>query len=57
MLGVVGAVASVAIAGGWASTRLSRSADRLESLAVVTALPLGVLAAGAVEALRRLTSG
>ncbi len=57
VLGLVGTVASVAIAGGWASTRLSRSADRLESLAVVTALPLGVLAAGAVEALRRLTSG
>ncbi len=56
-LGAVGTVAAVAIAGGWASTRLSRSADRLESLAVVTVLPLGVLAAGAVEALRRLTSG
>jgi hypothetical protein len=57
LLGVVGVVAAVAIAGGWASTRLSRSADRLEALAVVTVLPLGVLAAGAVEALRRLTSG
>ncbi|MBM6399047.1 hypothetical protein [Phycicoccus sonneratiae] len=57
LLGVVGVVAAVAIAGGWASTRLSRLADRLESLAVVTALPLGVLAAGAVETLRRLTSG
>ncbi len=56
-LGVVGVVAAVAIAGGWASTRLSRGADRLESLAVVTVLPLGLLAAGAVEALRRLTSG
>lgn len=56
-LGVVAVLAAVALAGGWASTRMSRMADRLESLAVVTVLPLGVLAAGAVEALRRLTSG
>lgn len=57
LLGVVGVVAAVAIAGGWASPRLSRSADRLEALAIVTVLPFGVVAAGAVEALRRLTSG
>ncbi|WP_299447158.1 hypothetical protein [uncultured Phycicoccus sp.] len=57
VLGVVAVLAAVALAGGWASTRMSRMADRLESLAVVTALPFGVLAAGAVEALRRLTSG
>ncbi|MGG5261103.1 hypothetical protein [Phycicoccus avicenniae] len=57
VLGVVAMVAAVAIDGGWASTRLSRSADRLEALAVVSVLPLGLVAAGLVETLRRLTSG
>lgn len=56
-LGLTTLVAAVALAGGWTSTRLSRTADRLESLAVVTALPFAVLASGAVEALRRFTSG
>lgn len=57
VLGAVAVLAALALAGGWASPRMSRMADRLESLAVVTVLPLGLLAAGAVEALRRLTSG
>ncbi|MBR7742830.1 hypothetical protein KC207_05930 [Phycicoccus sp. BSK3Z-2] len=57
VLGGVALLASVALAGGWTSTRMSRSADRLESFAVVTVLPLALVAAGAVEALRRLTSG
>ena len=56
-LGVVGVVAAAAIAGGWASTRLSRTADRLEGLAVVLVLPLALVAGGLVETLRRLTSG
>ncbi|KRE62442.1 hypothetical protein [Nostocoides sp. Soil756] len=56
-LGVVALVAALALAGGWASPRMSRLADRVESLAVVLVLPLSVIAAGAVEALRRLTSG
>ncbi|WP_143598404.1 hypothetical protein [Phycicoccus duodecadis] len=57
VLGVVAVVAAVALAGGWASPRMSRLADRLEALAVVLVLPCAVLAAGTVEALRRLTSG
>lgn len=56
-LGVVALMAAVALVGGWASPRMSRMADRLESLAVVTVLPFAVVAAGSVEALRRLTSG
>ncbi|WP_377643577.1 hypothetical protein [Oryzobacter terrae] len=53
-LTVVGAIALV---GGYHSTRMSRLADRVESLAVVLVLPFGVVAAGGIEALRRLTSG
>ena len=54
LLTVVGAVA---LSGGYHSTRMSRLADRVESLAVVLVLPFGVVAAGGIEALRRLTSG
>ncbi len=50
-------VAAVALAGGYHSTRLSRLADVVESAAVVLVLPLAVVAAGGIEALRRLTSG
>jgi hypothetical protein len=50
-------IAAVALSGGYRSTRLSRLSDRVESLAVVLVLPLGVVAAGGIEALRRLTSG
>jgi hypothetical protein len=50
-------VGAVALAGGYHSTRLSRLADLAESMAVVLVLPLGVVAAGGIEALRRLTSG
>lgn len=50
-------VGAVALAGGYRSTRLSRLADLVESTAVVLVLPLGVVAAGGIEALRRLTSG
>ena len=50
-------VGAVALSGGYHSTRLSRLADRVEALAVVLVLPLGVVAAGGIEALRRLTSG
>ena len=50
-------VAAVAVTGGYHSTRLSRLADLVESAAVVLVLPLGVVAAGGIEALRRLTSG
>ena len=54
LLTVVGAIALV---GGYHSTRMSRLADRVEALAVVLVLPFGVVAAGGIEALRRLTSG
>ena len=47
----------VAVTGGYHSTRLSRLADLVESTAVVLVLPLGMIAAGGIEALRRLTSG
>ena len=48
---------AVALTGGYHSTRLSRLADLVESAAVVLVLPLAVVAAGGIEALRRLTSG
>ncbi|MGL5817860.1 MAG: hypothetical protein ACRCYR_09880 [Phycicoccus sp.] len=57
VLALLATVGAVAIRGGWRSPRLSRLADRAESLAVVAALPLGFVAAGAIEALRRVTSG
>ena len=50
-------VGAVAVTGGYHSTRLSRLADLVESTAVVLVLPLGMVAAGGVEALRRFTSG
>lgn len=50
-------VGAVALSGGYHSTRMSRLADRVESLAVVLVLPFGVVAAGGIETLRRLTSG
>lgn len=50
-------VGAVALTGGYHSTRLSRLADLVESAAVVLVLPLAVVAAGGIEALRRLTSG
>ncbi len=57
LLALAAVVGAVALAGGYRSTRLSRLADRVESLSVVLSLPLAVVAAGGVEALRRLTSG
>lgn len=50
-------VGAMALSGGYHSTRMSRLADRVEALAVVLVLPFGVVAAGGIEALRRLTSG
>lgn len=50
-------VGAVALSGGYHSTRMSRLADRVEALAVVLALPFGVVAAGGIEGLRRFTSG
>jgi hypothetical protein len=50
-------VGAVAVTGGYHSTRLSRLADLVESTAVVLVLPRGMVAAGGIEALRRLTSG
>jgi hypothetical protein len=50
-------VGAVAVTGGYHSTRLSRLADLVESAAVVLVLPLALVAAGGIEALRRLTSG
>jgi hypothetical protein len=57
LLAAVAIIAALALAQGWRSPRMSRLADRVESVAVVLAFPLGLLAAGAVEALRRATSG
>ncbi|MGL5911369.1 MAG: hypothetical protein ACRCZP_15330, partial [Phycicoccus sp.] len=57
VLALLATVGAVAVGAGWRSPRLSRLADRTESLAVVTVLPLGLVAAGAIEALRRVTSG
>ncbi|ACQ81457.1 conserved hypothetical protein [Beutenbergia cavernae DSM 12333] len=44
-------------ASGWRSVRWSRTADILESTAVVLAAPLGLVAAGVVAAMRLLASG
>lgn len=57
VIGLAATAGAVALGGGYRSTRLSRAADRVESLSVVLALPLAVVAAGGVEALRRMTSG
>lgn len=48
---------ATAIVGGYRSTRMSRFADMIESTTVALSLPLGIVAAGGVEAIRRMTSG
>ncbi|KRE43493.1 hypothetical protein [Knoellia sp. Soil729] len=48
---------AAAIARGYRSTRMSRFADAIETMTVALCLPLGIVAAGGVEALRRVTSG
>ncbi|GAA3818807.1 hypothetical protein [Cellulomonas soli] len=52
------AVAALAIplARGWSSVVASRAADGLEGLGIVLALPAALVAAGAVELLRQVTS-
>lgn len=53
----LGAVAlSVPIGRGWRSVGFSRLADTVETLATVLALPVALVAGGAVEALRTLAS-
>ena len=56
-LGWLAVSASTLIVGGYRSTRMSRFADALEGLAVAVALPLGIVAADGIEAIRRLSSG
>ncbi|PRY56304.1 hypothetical protein BCF74_11921 [Knoellia remsis] len=53
----VAVASSAAIAKGYRSTRMSRFADGIETLTVALSLPLGIVAAGGVEAIRRMTSG
>ena len=48
---------AAAIVQGYRSTRMSRFADAIETLTVALSLPLGIVAAGGVEAIRRMTSG
>lgn len=55
-LGVLSAAGAAALGRGWRSTRLSRFADLLEGLSVALSLPIAILAADGIEALRRLTS-
>ncbi|MFC7489260.1 MULTISPECIES: hypothetical protein [unclassified Knoellia] len=50
-------VSATAIVRGYRSTRMSRFADAVETLTVALSLPLGIVAAGGVEAIRRMTSG
>lgn len=57
LVAAVTVLGATALASGYRSTRLSRFADALEGLAVTVSLPLAVVAAGGIEALRRLTSG
>jgi hypothetical protein len=56
-VGWVSVVSATALRRGYRSTRMSRFADSLEGLTVALSVPLGIVAAGGVEALRRVTSG
>ncbi|KGN35265.1 hypothetical protein, partial [Knoellia aerolata] len=56
-IGWVSVVSATALVQGYRSTRMSRFADSLEGLTVALSVPLGVVAAGGVEAIRRMTSG
>ena len=53
----VSVLSAAAIVRGYRSTRMSRFADALETTTVALSLPLGIVAAGGVEAIRRMTSG
>lgn len=53
----ISVASAAAIVRGYRSTRMSRFADALETLTVALSLPLGIVAAGGVEAIRRVTSG
>lgn len=53
----ISVLSSSAIVRGYRSTRMSRFADAIETLTVALSLPLGIVAAGGVEAIRRMTSG
>ncbi|CAN7386730.1 hypothetical protein [Knoellia sp. LjRoot47] len=53
----VSVLSSSAIVRGYRSTRMSRFADAIETTTVALSLPLGIVAAGGVEAIRRMTSG
>lgn len=56
VVGVLVVWLSLPLGRGWRSVGFSRAADALEGLATVLALPVALLGAGAVEALRTLTS-
>lgn len=53
----VSLLSATAIVRGYRSTRMSRFADAIETMTVALSLPLGIVAAGGVEAIRRMTSG
>ncbi len=53
----ISVVSASAIVQGYRSTRMSRFADSIETMTVAFCLPLGIVAAGGVEAFRRMTSG
>ncbi|MFW5471915.1 hypothetical protein ACOCJ5_01255 [Knoellia sp. CPCC 206450] len=53
----VSVLSATAIVRGYRSTRMSRFADTIETATVALSLPLGIVAAGGVEAIRRMTSG
>ncbi|EAP99651.1 hypothetical protein JNB_05769 [Janibacter sp. HTCC2649] len=53
----ISVVSASAIVQGYRSTRMSRFADSIETMTVALCLPLGIVAAGGVEAIRRMTSG
>lgn len=55
-LGLLVASVSLALSRGWRSVGFSRAADALEGLVTVLALPVALVGAGAIEALRTLTS-
>jgi hypothetical protein len=57
LLGWICVGASTLIVSGYRSTRFSRLADLVEGLSVALSLPLGIIAADGIEAIRRLSSG
>jgi hypothetical protein len=57
VVGLAVAAVSLPVGRGWRSVGVSRLADGFEGLATVLALPAALVAAGAIETFRQVTSG